>query len=202
VRSIAQNMGLVFVISGPSGSGKTTLRDCLLKDGKIKKLFVKSVSLTTRKMRSGEREGRDYFYISELAFKRKLRARKILEWTRYLGYYYATSRDFVSGQLRKGKNILLCLDLKGARKIRKLFPANAVTIFIKPPSIKELKKRIEQRCKEACRKETSRRLKLAETELLSASKYDYAIVNKHFKQSLEKLRRIILKEITVKRGAR
>ncbi|MGA2775154.1 MAG: guanylate kinase [Candidatus Omnitrophota bacterium] len=202
MKSIAQNKGKVIVISGPSGSGKTTLRDYLLKDRKTQKLFVKSVSFTTRKMRTGEREGRDYFYISEPEFKRKLRAGKILEWTHYLGYYYATSGDFVAGELRKGKNILLCLDLKGARKIRKLFPASSVTIFIKPPSIKELKKRIEQRCRKTCANETGRRLELAETELLAASKYDYVIVNKNFKGALERLRKIISKEIMVNKGAR
>ena len=91
-----QREGKIFVISGPSGSGKTTLRDCLLKDKKVKSLFAKSVSFTTREKRTAEIEGRDYFYISEKEFKKKLRAKKILEWTKYLGYYYATPRDFVS----------------------------------------------------------------------------------------------------------
>jgi guanylate kinase len=194
--------GKIFVISGPSGSGKTTLRDRLLKEKKIKKLFVKSVSFTTRKIRTGEQEGRDYFYISEKSFRQKLRGRKILEWTRYLGYYYATSRDFVSGQLKKGKSILLCLDLKGALKVKKLFPENSVTVFIKPPSIKELKRRIEQRCSKTCGKEIGKRLELAGKEALSAAKYDYRIVNKNLPQACQKLRGIALKEIMINKGER
>ena len=189
--------GIIFVISGPSGSGKTTLRDLLLKNRNIAKLFVKSVSFTTRKMRTKEKEGWDYFYISENSFKRKLRAKKILEWTRHLGYYYATSRDFIVEQLRRGRNILLCLDLKGALKAKKLFPGNSVTIFIKPPSVKELKRRIEGRCDKTREKEICRRLKLAKREILSASKYDYIVENKNLKQAYSKLKGIIIKESQV-----
>jgi len=196
------NRGIVFVISGPSGSGKTTLRDRLLKEKKIKELFAKSVSFTTRKMRTQEEEGRDYFYISEKGFKQKLRNRKILEWTRYLGYYYATSRDFVSGQLKQGKNILLCLDLKGALKVKELFPENSVTVFIKPPSIKELKRRIEQRCHKTGKDEIGRRLKLAEAEIWAASKYDHIMVNRNLEEATKRLRGIILREIAINKGAR
>lgn len=197
-----QKAGKVFVISGPSGSGKTTLRECLLKEKKLKLLFAKSVSFTTRKKRTAEIEGRDYFYISENEFKKKLRAKKILEWTRYLGYYYATSRDFISNQLKKEKNIILCLDLRGALKVKKLFPENSVTIFIKPPSINELKRRIEQRCSKTCKKEILRRLKLAATEILAASNYDYVVVNSNLKQACSKLQGIVLKETIIDKGAR
>jgi len=199
---MAQKEGKIFVISGPSGSGKTTLRDCLLKDKKFRLLFTKSISFTTRKKRTGEMEGRDYFYISENEFKKKLRTKKILEWTRYLGYYYATPRDFVSKQLENGKNILLCLDLKGALKVKKLFPENSVTIFVKPPSINELKRRIEKRCSKTCKKEIVRRLKLAETEILAESKYDYAVVNKNLKQACKKLQGIVLRKTIIDKGVR
>ena len=190
------------MISGPSGSGKTTLRDCLLKDKKVKSLFAKSVSFTTREKRTAEIEGRDYFYISENEFKKKLSAKKILEWTKYLGYYYATPQDFVSQQLKNGKNILLCLDLRGALKVKKLFPENSVTIFIKPPSISVLKQRIEQRCSKTCTKEIRRRLKLAEAEILAESKYDHVVVNKHLKQACNKLQGIVLRETIIDKGVR
>jgi len=199
---MAQKEGKILVISGPSGSGKTTLRDCLLKDKKVKSLFAKSVSFTTRRKRTGEINGRDYFFISDNEFNKKLRANKILEWTRYLGYYYATSRDFVSARLKKGENIILCLDLKGALKVKKLFPKNSVTIFIKPPSIKELKRRIEQRCTKTDKKEILKRLKLAKTEILSAPRYDYMVVNKNLKQACNKLQGIVLKETIIDKGAR
>jgi len=200
VKNIAQAKGRIVVISGPSGSGKTTLRESILKDASIRQLFVKSVSFTTRSKRTGEREGRDYFYITESEFQRKLKAGKILEWTRYLGYYYATSRDFVAGKLKLGKNILFCLDLKGAQKIKRLFPLDSVTIFIKPPSIAELKKRIEQRCKKACAVNTKKRLELAKKELLAAPGFDYLVINKDFNLAVKKLKEIIFKEINVTKG--
>jgi guanylate kinase len=119
-----------------------------------------------------------------------------------LGYYYATPRDFVSKQLKNGKNILLCLDLKGALKVKKLFPENSVTIFIKPPSINVLKQRIERRCSKTCRKEILTRLKLAEAEILAESNYDYAVVNRNLKQACNKLQGIVLRETIIDKGAR
>ncbi|MFA5287672.1 MAG: guanylate kinase, partial [Candidatus Omnitrophota bacterium] len=84
---------MIFVLSGPSGSGKTTLRDLLLKDKALKKIFVKSISLTTRPARLGEKKGRDYFFINESTFRSLRKNKRILEWTRYLGYYYGTEKD-------------------------------------------------------------------------------------------------------------
>ncbi|MBU0709962.1 MAG: guanylate kinase, partial [Candidatus Omnitrophica bacterium] len=104
---------MIFVISGPSGSGKTTLRDKLLEDQElIREGLTKSVSLTTRPRREGERNRQDYSFITEKQFKLKLKGKKILEWTKYLGYHYATPRDFVEQQLKRGKSVILCLDLK------------------------------------------------------------------------------------------
>jgi guanylate kinase len=189
-----KKQGKIFVISGPSGSGKTTLRDKVLGKSRLKARFVKSVSFTTRKKRSGERNGKDYFFISRALFKRYLKEQKILEWTRYLGYYYATSRDFVAKQLGAGKNIVLCLDLKGAKRTKKLFPHNSVTIFIKPPSLQELHRRIEGRCTKTAKAEVIKRLALARQELKAASGFDYCLVNKDFKKTANALRDIILEE--------
>lgn len=189
------NKGIIFVVSGPSGSGKTTLAESLLKDKRLKKKIVKSVSFTTRPHRSGEKDGKDYFFISEAEFKANIKAKKILEWTRYLGYYYATPRAFVAKEINRGKSILLCLDLRGARKIKKIFPQDTRTVFIRPPSIKELRSRISSRCSMTKKDEISRRLKLAEREIRYSKEYDYNILNKDFTQAIEELKEIVIKEV-------
>lgn len=187
--------GLIFVISGPSGSGKTTLRDKLLNDSVLKKRFTKSISFTTRPKRSKERHGRDYFFLSGADFKKKLAGKEILEWTKYLGYYYGTPRFFVEKELRNGKDIFLCLDLKGALRVKRLYPHNTVTIFVLPPSIQTLRLRIAKRCLKTKKEEIVRRLKLAKEELVASRRYDYTVVNKNLERAVRELRGIILEEI-------
>jgi guanylate kinase len=190
---------MIFVMSGPSGSGKTTLRDQLLQDRELKKYLVKSVSFTTRKARSAEKNKKDYLFVSEIEFKRLLSSKKILEWTKYLGYYYATSKDFLDRQLKSKKSIILCLDLKGALTIKKLYAQNCVTIFILPPSISALQKRIEGRCNKTEKEEICRRLESARQELAEAGRYDYCIVNKNLTQAIRELKGIVLESITQRR---
>ena len=187
--------GLLFVVSGPSGSGKTTLALNLLKQARLRGKVIKSISFTTRKKRSGERQNKDYFFISEPEFRRLLKAKKILEWTRYLGYYYGTPKDFIDRQLGQGKNILLCLDLKGAMLLKRYYPRQTVTIFVVPPSLKELRARIAGRCHQTVQEEVRRRLKLAKRELRCTKKYDYCLANKNFTQALKRLQGIVLKKI-------
>ena len=192
----AQNLkGLIFVISGPSGSGKSTLLSCLLRNRELKNRLVKSISFTTRPKRSGEKDRKDYFFITERQFKRQQKAKKILEWTKYLGYYYATPRDFLERQTQKGKNILLCLDLKGALKIKRLYPKNTVTIFVVPPSLEILGQRIKKRCRKTKQDEIQQRIKRARQELLAMHRYDYCLVNKDLRQAVGQLKSAILKEI-------
>jgi len=186
--------GSVFVISGPSGSGKTTLAESLLRSRKLKDKLAKSVSFTTRPRRSGEKNKIHYFFITEAQFKRKLEAKKILEWTRYLGYYYATPKDFVEGRLEKGKHVILCLDLKGARQVKKFYPRDTVTIFINPPSLGALKRRIQGRCSRTKKEEIGRRLRLAREEIRACHKFDHCLVNENLQQAVKELKGIILKE--------
>lgn len=195
IRKKQKKKGLIFVISGPSGSGKTTLREKLLKGKKLKGLLVKSISFTTRLKRTGERQGRDYFFISEQEFKKRLKAKKIIEWTRYLGYYYATPKDFIGEQLAKGRNMVLCLDPLGAAAMKKLFPENTVTIFILPPSIKDLQERIIGRCCRTKAEEILKRMELAQQELLESRRYDYCVVNSDLKQAARELKNIVLKKL-------
>lgn len=186
--------GKIFIISGPSGSGKTTLLTRLIQDKKISKFLLKSRSVTTRPKRLGERQGKDYYFISKDEFKRLLKAKKILEWTRYLGYYYGTPKTPVEERLNNGKHLGLCLDLKGARVLKRIYPHNTITIFVLPPSLSELKARIEGRCRETNKKEIAQRLRLAQGELLAASKFDYCILNQNLRAALGELKRIFLKE--------
>lgn len=190
-----QRKGLIFVISGPSGSGKTTLLARLLLNKSLKHKLAKSVSITTRPKRSGEREGRDYYFVKLEEFRRLNKAKKILEWTRYLGYYYGTKKEFLEEKLRRGKHLALCLDLKGALKIKRLYPKNTVAIFVQPPSINELRKRIKRRCSKTKEEEVERRVKLAQAELANSSRYDYIVKNKNLAKAGNCLNNIILKEI-------
>jgi guanylate kinase len=186
--------GKIFIISGPSGSGKTTLLTRLIQDKKIARSLVKSRSLTTRPKRLGEAQGRDYFFVSREQFSRLLKAKKILEWTRYLGYYYGTPKEPVEELLAEGRHLGLCLDLKGARILNKIYPHNTVTIFVLPPSLSALKARIEGRCRETSKEEIAQRLRMAKKEMLAASQFDYSILNQNLKSALKELKKIFLKE--------
>jgi guanylate kinase len=194
-RTQAKKQGLVFVISGPSGSGKTTLASRVVASKELKGKLIKSVSLTTRPMRSGETEGRDYFFVSEGRFRRLLREKKILEWTSYLGYYYATPRALIERLLDQGKHLILCLDVKGARKLKREYPRQTVTIFVKPPSIGTLRSRIEKRCDRTTNKEICSRLHRAGLEMRAAGEYDYCLLNENLQQVVKALKAIIVCKI-------
>ena len=190
-----KSQGLIFVISGPSGSGKTTLVKAVVSDRQFREKLARSVSFTTRPKRPGEKDGRDYYFISEKEFKEKRAAEKILEWTRYSGYYYGTAKDFLDKQLYEYRGIVLCLDLKGAVRIKQLYPENTVTIFITPSSLEELPVRIKKRCSETKKEEIQKRLKLARREILASRGYDYRLVNKELPQAIRELKAVINQNI-------
>jgi guanylate kinase len=187
--------GKIFVISGPSGSGKTTLLRKLLEIRKLKNKLVKSISFTTRPIRSGERKNKDYFFISQEEFKQRREGKKIIEWTKYLGYYYGTPKEFLRQQLKKRKGIVLCLDRKGALSIKRLYPKNTVLIFIIPPSLQELRQRLGARCNKTKKEEIKKRLGLARRELLLSAGYDHRIFNKNLGLAIKKLQDIILSKM-------
>jgi guanylate kinase len=184
--------GRIFVISGPSGSGKTTLLKKFFQNKRLRASFAKSISFTTRPKRPQEKDRQDYFFISQAEFRRNLREKKILEWTSYLGHYYATPIDFVEEQLRKGRHVLLCLDLRGVRSVKRLYPKNTITIFIAPPSVQALRKRIIGRCRQTRSEEVEGRLRLAKKEILSWRDFDYCIENKNLQQAAEELTAAVL----------
>jgi len=168
----ARQTGRLFVLSAPSGTGKTTLGNKLLKSNQK---LVRSVSVTTRKPRRGEKEGKDYYFISRKEFDRLKRTRGLLEWTTYTHALYGTPIAPLKAMLQEGKDILLLLDVHGARSVKRYFK-QATTIFLLPPSFAVLKERLAGRRTEK-RRERHKRLQIAQKEMAQAASFDYVIVN-------------------------
>ena len=185
--------GKIIILSGPSGSGKTTLHKKLLASKKLKGKLVKSISATTRPRRPREKNGRDYLFLTPKQFLDKIQRGYFLEWQKVFDHYYGTPRNYVEKLLKKGKNVLLCIDVKGAAVIRRACP-EAVTIFIKAPAFSILKKRLTARGSEG-KEDLCLRLKTARRELLEAKRYKYVIVNDNLERSLKELVSVVCPEI-------
>lgn len=164
--------GILFVVSAPAGCGKDTiLEKALAKDINL----CYSVSATTRAIRPGETDGLSYFFKTREQFEQMIDDGKLLEHTEYCGNYYGTPKEAVEETLDCGKNVVLKIEIEGAENVKKLLP-ESVLIFILPPSMEELNRRLHKRGTED--EETiARRLKQAEREISCAEKYDYIIVN-------------------------
>jgi len=180
--------GLVFVISAPAGTGKTTLVRMLIDEFDC---IVESVSFTTRKPRTAEIEGSDYHFISESEFEKMIQKGEFLEHARVFGHYYGTSKRNVEKQLEQGKHVALVIDTQGAMQLKKLL--DAVYIFICPPNLDELKKRLHGR-KSDTQEAIETRLSWAAKEIEAAKNYDYQIVNENLKTAYEILRSIFIAE--------
>jgi guanylate kinase len=186
---VFSNKGKIFIISGPSGSGKTTLYQRLLASPRFKDSLVKTVSVTTRAMRPGERNGRDYFFVSPKMFFYKRRAGHFLESMKVFDNYYGTPLKQVRDLLRAGKNILLCIDVQGARIVWHKFP-QVIKIFVKTSSVKELARRLKERGSED-KSVVRMRMKTARKELKEAKHYDHIIINDHLPTAYLDLERIV-----------
>ena len=180
-----------WIVSGPSGSGKTTLCEALLWDRFWKKRLLKSVSFTTRELRAGEKQGRDYRVISQEQFARLLERKAFLEHEKIFGFYYGTPKAVLDEALRKNKDLLLSIDVKGAQTVRKFLGKSAVSIFILPPKLKALSERLKNRSTES-KKDIATRLRRVKIELSYVKKYDYVVVNDDFDEALKKLKGILL----------
>lgn len=181
--------GLLVVISGPSGSGKGTICKRLIEE--LDNVQV-SVSATTRKPRLGEIEGVNYFFIDEEKFINKINKDEFLEYAKVYGNFYGTPRQEVLKNLEKGKDVILEIDTQGALNVKKSYP-KGVFIFILPPSIKELKSRIEGRGTDS--KETIiKRMDCVIEELNNALKYDYVVLNDEVEEAVKKIKEIISAE--------
>lgn len=180
--------GLIFIVSAPAGTGKTTLVHMLQKEFSC---VVESISYTTRPMRSSEISGRDYHFVGREEFEEKIKAGDFLEHARVFGEYYGTSREALFQQLSQGKHVVLVIDTQGALNIKNKL--DAVFIFIQPPSIEILKKRLLARKSEnsAAMEE---RLAWAQKEIDCAIHYDYQIVNDDLSTAYDVLRSVLIAE--------
>lgn len=184
------NKAKLFVFSAPSGSGKTTIVREILKTFPE---LIFSISATTRKKRSNEVNGKDYFFISEEEFERKIRNNEFVEWEKFYDYYYGTLYEFIETQLKNSKSLVLEVDVKGAVNIKNSYP-QSVLIFIMPPSLEELKKRLLYRQTES-QEDYIKRIHRAEMELSYKDKFDYIVVNDNLERAKKEVVEIIKKEI-------
>jgi guanylate kinase len=181
-----QMRGNLFVVVAPSGAGKTSLVNALLEQEPNIKL---SISYTTRAPRSGEKHERDYHFVSREAFEGMIAAGDFLEHANVYGNYYGTSRRWIDNELNGDHDVLLEIDWQGAAQVRKLFP-HMVGIFILPPSLAELRKRLESRGKDS--PETiARRTASTREDISHVLEFEYIIVNDRFEAALTDLRSIV-----------
>lgn len=180
--------GNLFIISGPSGTGKGTLCNELLKNDNI---FL-SISATTRDKRIGEVDGVTYYYTTEEIFKSMIDNDEMLEYAIYSGNYYGTPKKAVEDMLIQGKNVILEIEVQGALKVKSIMP-EAVMIFLVPPSIEELRKRLKERGRES-EAEIERRIEAAKWEISQSPKYNHIIVNDDLQSTVTETLATIKKE--------
>jgi guanylate kinase len=187
--SIARR-GLMFVLSSPSGAGKTTLSRMLLKADRNVDL---SVSVTTRPRRPGEVEGRDYHFIDLARFEAMVTTNKLLEWAEVFGYRYGTPRRPVEKALRDGRDVLFDIDWQGTQQLREKARDDLVSVFILPPTIKELHRRLQRRAQDS-RATIGARMAKAADEMSHWPEYDYVIVNRDKDDAFDQVRAILAAE--------
>lgn len=181
--------GDLIVISGPSGSGKGSIIKELLKNNS--NLYL-SVSMTSRPMRNYETNGIEYHFVSKEEFEQKIKDDELIEYTLYNDNYYGTPKSEITDNIKKGKNVILEIEIEGALNVKKLVP-EAIFIFILPPSMKELLKRLKGRGTEDNDK-IIRRFKTAYREINEISKYNYVVVNDTLEEASANIEAIIKSE--------
>ena len=184
---VAQNQGRLFIVAAPSGGGKTSLVKKLV-DG-LDNILV-SVSYTTRDKRPGEVDGEDYFFVDEKTFLDMAQKGEFIEHARVFKYLYGTTKRAIERQLSQGKDIVLDIDWQGAEQIKAIFK-EAVTVFILPPSLETLKKRLLKRQRDN-QDVIAERMQCACDELSHYDVFDYLIVNDNFNQAAAELRAIVV----------
>lgn len=184
-----ENKGILFILSGPSGVGKGTVRKALNERGID---LAYSVSATTRPPREGEQDGIDYFFKTKAAFESMIQTGRLLEWAQYVGNYYGTPVDYVEETLNAGQDVLLEIEIQGARKVAEVFP-DGVFVFLLPPSLRELKNRIVNRGAES-EGMVGDRLAVARKEIEMMTDYDYVVENDIIKQACERIEAIVTAE--------
>ncbi|UNF40986.1 guanylate kinase [Bartonella krasnovii] len=188
-----QRRGFLFILSSPSGAGKSTISRLLLKDGRLEL----SVSVTTRKKRPSEVDGLHYHFISKEEFEYKRDRDELIEWAEVHGNYYGTLRETVEKALSAGRDMLFDIDYQGTEQLQQKMRGDTVSVFILPPSMKELISRLHRRAEDS-QDIINLRLENARTELQHWRSYDYVVINEDLDQSLSLIKSIYLAE-TVKR---
>lgn len=186
----SKNTGQIIVISAPSGAGKGTIIKKLLENNSKNRWL--SVSATSRKPREGEKEGINYYYITEEEFKKRIKEDYFLEYTNYAGNYYGTPKEYIKEKITKGIDVILEIEIEGANNIKKLIP-EALFIFIMPPSLKELVRRLKGRGTETNEK-IIKRFNAAYKEVNEVTKYNYVVVNDELDTAVDKIESIIKAE--------
>ena len=178
--------GNLYVVAAPSGAGKTTLVKRLLQNESEVRL---SISYTTRLPRPGEENGREYHFVDVETFRRMIDQGDFLEWAEVHGNFYGTSKTWITNQMAVGSDVLLEIDWQGAQQVRAVFP-EAIGVFILPPSLEELERRLTGRGTDS-REVIARRLAAAQAEMRHVGEFDYAIINDDLERALDDLRSIL-----------
>lgn len=184
---IGEKKGRLIVLSGPSGAGKSTLLKMVLK--KYKKKVKFSVSFTSRKSRKGEKNGEDYFFITQEEFEKNIQNNIFLEWAIVHGNYYGTSKKYIEDIINDGFDCILDIDVQGAFNLKKN-NITALYIFISPPSLEELKERLLKRNTDSL-ETIEKRIKNAEEEMKYKNYYDHVIINDNLNVAFKELEQII-----------
>lgn len=185
--------GLLIIMSGPSGVGKGTVRRLVMADKSLNLAY--SISMTTRAKRAHERKNVDYFFVSREQFERYIKEDRFLEYAQFVGHYYGTPKDYVEKLRNEGRNVLLEIETDGARQvISKCHGSDVLTIFLIPPSMDELEKRIRKRGTES-EAVIQERLEKAARELKLKNAYDYPVINDSVKRAADQIKKIIRDKI-------
>lgn len=178
--------GLLIAVSGFSGSGKGTIMKKIMTESPDR--YALSVSATTRQPRAGETEGVEYFFKTKEEFEQLIKEDGLIEHAQYVGNYYGTPKDFVYEQMEKGKDVFLEIEVLGALQVKEKFP-DTVLIFVMPPSLQELKRRLSERGSED-EKTIRKRIERAAEEAEVVDKYDYVLVNDDLDKAVARLKAI------------
>lgn len=188
--------GLMFILSSPSGAGKTTLSHRLLdryKDAAAHETIRMSVSVTTRKPRPGEVHGQDYFFISDSEYQAMVTGGELLEHAKVFEYHYGTPAHFVNGNIGQGTDVLFDIDWQGTQQLKARNPNDLVSVFILPPSMTELERRLKSRAQDSD-EVVQKRMSKARSEISHWMEYDYVLVNQNLDETLEKIDSILKAE--------
>lgn len=182
-----QRRGLSFVLSSPSGAGKTTISRKMME---IDSELAMSTSYTTRPPRPAEENGKDYFFIEKETFKDMISNNEFIEYAEVFGHFYGTPRKFVEQSLEQGKDVLFDIDWQGTQQLAEKIPDDLVSVFILPPSMSELEKRLKQRAQDSD-DVVQKRMKKASREISHWDEYDYVIINNSLEEATKEVRKIL-----------